>query len=207
MQCKDIPDLPVLRFLRDLPPWEGQDTPRWGTWYWTEPGEDPDRPDYQYKPINSVQNAMPPGVPDKLRQAKMRRLMARGLVDGCPCGCRGDYQLTDEGRAWLAANDPDATPAPKIARTKAFEDDYGNRFIFPGLVESESMSFTDIMLRALELDIILRLKSEWFEFDPDNFPHLRIVATSPAFRHGGENVLLFAGPEFDKVKEELPTNG
>jgi hypothetical protein len=80
-QCKHIPDLPVLRFLASL---DGL----WGT----------SISDCE----NSVARGMPSGTPEKLVQAKMRRLLRRGLVDGCPCGCRGDWELTEKGRALLA---------------------------------------------------------------------------------------------------------
>lgn len=82
MQCKDIPDRPILEFLAGL-------NGRWATWFGNE---------YD----NSVTHAMPPDVPDKLVPAKMAMLIRRGVVDGCPCGCRGDYVLTDKGRAELA---------------------------------------------------------------------------------------------------------
>ena len=36
-----------------------------------------------------------PGVPAKVTLAKARRLIKRGLIDGCACGCRGDYQIKD----------------------------------------------------------------------------------------------------------------
>lgn len=42
-----------------------------------------------------------PGVPWKVSLQKARRLMKRGLLDGCSCGCRGDYELTDAGKARL----------------------------------------------------------------------------------------------------------
>jgi hypothetical protein len=32
-------------------------------------------------------------VPDKLLIAKARKLIDRGLLHGCPCGCRGDFHL------------------------------------------------------------------------------------------------------------------
>jgi hypothetical protein len=32
-----------------------------------------------------------------LAWAKMNMLIRRGLVHGCPCGCRGDYELTVKG--------------------------------------------------------------------------------------------------------------
>lgn len=92
MQCKDIPDRPVLEFLRDLPDWP--DMPglkRTGTWFWSD----------DYKPENSVLHAMPPETPEKLALAKMRMLERRGLIDGCTCGCRGDFELTSKGLAKL----------------------------------------------------------------------------------------------------------
>jgi len=33
-------------------------------------------------------------VDRKLLLAKMSKLIRRGLVDGCACGCRGDFTLT-----------------------------------------------------------------------------------------------------------------
>lgn len=81
MQCKDVPDRPILAFLDSL---DG----KWGAWY----------PDWE----NSVMQAMPLGTPEKVAIAKMSRLIERGLVDGCGCGCRGDYELTPKGKAMLA---------------------------------------------------------------------------------------------------------
>lgn len=37
-------------------------------------------------------------MPYKVVQAKLRRLHSRGLVSGCPCGCRGDWEVTSKGR-------------------------------------------------------------------------------------------------------------
>lgn len=36
-----------------------------------------------------------PGVPEKVVVAKLKALKRRGLVDGCTCGCRGDFTLVD----------------------------------------------------------------------------------------------------------------
>lgn len=91
MQCKDIPDLPILQFLAG--PYDGWPVPGWGTWFWGR----------VYKPENSVVRAMPEGIPAKLVRAKMAMLIRRGLVDGCSCGCRGDYELTSKGEAYLAS--------------------------------------------------------------------------------------------------------
>lgn len=79
-QCKDIPDRPILEFLGGLD--------RWANWF---EGCD-----------HSVRPAMPAGTPDKLAIAKMRQMIRRGVVDGCGCGCRGDYVITDKGREEIA---------------------------------------------------------------------------------------------------------
>lgn len=86
MQCKDIPDRPVLQFLATL-------NGRWANRFSNEDGT----------PYNerSILHAMPAGTPDKLALAKMRMLMRRRLVQGCGCGCRGDFELTDKGRELL----------------------------------------------------------------------------------------------------------
>ena len=82
IQCKDIPTLPVLKFLDEM-------NGTWATWC------------RGFK--NSVCDAMPRRTPDKLVLAKMRVLIRDGLVAGCPCGCRGDFALTDKGHALLAS--------------------------------------------------------------------------------------------------------
>lgn len=86
MQCKDIPDLPILGFIYSLDHHANCFPPE----------QFPD----------SVRNAMPPGVPSKLAYAKMRSLIRRGLVDGCCCGCRGDFELTDAGWALVQSAAP-----------------------------------------------------------------------------------------------------
>lgn len=48
--------------------------------------------------------------PRKVISAKLRSLAKRGLIDGCPCGCRGDYQLTAAGHEALAAAPPHTYP-------------------------------------------------------------------------------------------------
>jgi len=81
MQAKDIPEEPVLRHLaerREPCTWYGNEYP------------------------NSVTLAMPPNTLPKIALAKMRALIKRGLVSGCACGCRGDFELTDKGRALIS---------------------------------------------------------------------------------------------------------
>ena len=36
-----------------------------------------------------------PDWPEKVIMAKGRRLIKKGLLSGCPCGCRGDLELPD----------------------------------------------------------------------------------------------------------------
>lgn len=83
MQCKDIPDRPVLVFLAKH---EGE----WSTWF-----------DLKTPSIPTVRDAMPAETPPKLRLAKMAMLIRRGLVRGCDCGCRGDFVITDAGKRLL----------------------------------------------------------------------------------------------------------
>lgn len=42
-------------------------------------------------------------APHKVAAAKFTRVLNRGLVTGCDCGCRGDIELTPEGKARLAS--------------------------------------------------------------------------------------------------------
>jgi hypothetical protein len=81
LTCKDVPTLPVLKFLAQRP----------GVWHNWFSGHK-----------LAVQNGMPAGIPDKLAHAKMNALIRNGLVKGCTCGCRGDYEITDKGLAFIA---------------------------------------------------------------------------------------------------------
>lgn len=85
MQCKNIPDRPILEFLAAIPNNE---------WAFNFP--------LDISPNRSVLAAMPESVPHKLAVVKMARLIDRGLVSGCGCGCRGDYVITQAGREYLA---------------------------------------------------------------------------------------------------------
>lgn len=40
-------------------------------------------------------------IPWKVVLAKLRALVKRKLLDGCACGCRGDFWVTPAGRALL----------------------------------------------------------------------------------------------------------
>lgn len=116
MQAKDVPDRPVLEFIHRVrtegvvPPatavWGDE---RWHHVTWFEYDDQ--------VPPNSVRLAMPAGTPDKVVLAKMRRLIDRGLVDGCPCGCRGDFELTEAGHAMIGVgSESPLTPAGPVWR-------------------------------------------------------------------------------------------
>src|SRR5437899_2913587 len=47
-----------------------------------------------------------PDTPPKVLQAKARQLIKRGLLDGCTCGCSGQYEITAKGHAFLADPPP-----------------------------------------------------------------------------------------------------
>jgi hypothetical protein len=91
VQCKDIPDLPILRLLKSL-------NGKWANWF---DGREWDGSNGEHL-SNSVLRAMPTETNGKLALAKMRQLMKRGLVKGCPCGCRGDFEITQLGEKHLA---------------------------------------------------------------------------------------------------------
>jgi hypothetical protein len=112
LQCKDIPDLPILEFLLKLEREEIVSS------YASESKDSVDGFVHWNSPwgcvwlgvAHSVQHAMPLAVHDKdtLVRAKMQMLINRGLVSGCTCGCRGDFELTDKGREELGV-----APTPK----------------------------------------------------------------------------------------------
>lgn len=81
VRCSQIDDRAILEFLALH---QGE----WSTW-----GNGHSMP--------TVRDAMPLGVPEKLQLAKMRRLIKRDLVGGCVCGCRGDFEITDKGLAYI----------------------------------------------------------------------------------------------------------
>lgn len=80
MQAKDIDDKTVLYFL-------SQHQGKWAS-------------HFQGCDV-CVLDAMPVGTPNKLALAKMRQLHKRGFVGGCTCGCRGNWEVTDKGLAFI----------------------------------------------------------------------------------------------------------
>lgn len=88
LQCKDIPDRPILEWLVQ----RKRDGKGWAFWY---------APEDCHHHDSSICHAMPPNTPEKIRIRKMDALIRRGLVSGCGCGCRGDYEITDKGIQYL----------------------------------------------------------------------------------------------------------
>lgn len=83
IQCKHIPTKPILKWLHDRKV-AGKG------WALMFEGYD-----------NSIFNCMPEGIPYKLALAKMRNLIEKGYVDGCSCGCRGDFEILPKGTEYL----------------------------------------------------------------------------------------------------------
>lgn len=46
---------------------------------------------------------VPENTPPKVLLAKMRSLYRRKLITGCPCSCRGDWEITPKGLELLTA--------------------------------------------------------------------------------------------------------
>lgn len=87
MQAKDISDKDILEYLSQ---YQGE----WVClWYGHFKEKDPDMKDVYY--------AMPEGTPPKVALAKMKALIRRKLIGGCACGCRGDFEITDKGLAYV----------------------------------------------------------------------------------------------------------
>ena len=86
IQAKHIPERPILEFLAmqggiGCTTWRNSD----GT-----PFDE-----------RSLANVIPATFPHKVVTAKLKSLIRRGLVEGCTCGCRGDWELTAKGRQYL----------------------------------------------------------------------------------------------------------
>jgi hypothetical protein len=45
-------------------------------------------------------------VPEKVLRAKLGAMERRGLIDGCACGCRGDWVITPLGAEQLRGDRP-----------------------------------------------------------------------------------------------------
>lgn len=81
-QCKDIPTQHILQFLYDR-------KKKGSGWAFMFPIE--------ISGEASIFNVMPVGTDYNLALAKMRNMIYKGLIDGCACGCRGDFEIKERG--------------------------------------------------------------------------------------------------------------
>lgn len=96
LQCKDIPDRPILERLQaERVAARGKRA----AWVFLRPSGN-DWPCVLEGMPQAVAE-LPAGDRDRLALAKMRQLIRRGLAEGCTCGCRGDFEITAKGREWL----------------------------------------------------------------------------------------------------------
>lgn len=51
--------------------------------------------------VHDVAEAMPKEWTRRRRLAMMRVILRNGLVGGCDCGCRGDFEITDKGLKFM----------------------------------------------------------------------------------------------------------
>lgn len=96
LQLKHVPTEAILNYLAD----------RQGTWtsLWMgafPKGEYTSPLNGQKQIVSDVYWSMPEGTPETLARKKMALLYKKGLVGGCPCGCRGDFEITDKGLALI----------------------------------------------------------------------------------------------------------
>lgn len=88
-------------------------------------------------------------------------------------------------------------------RYKVFNDEKGNRFIFPGIYDQPELS-VDSLSWHLCLLLHLKLESTTFDVVADengfmNFPHIKTSVGHSRFAHGSADIWLIGGPEFDSV--------
>lgn len=92
MQCKDIPDTTFVTAVRTRAVH--------GTWAMAWDVQD------------ELEKTLGP-IPPNLFFAKARRLVDRGLIGGCPCGCRGDFHVPED------CGDPAHCCAPEASTVRA----------------------------------------------------------------------------------------
>lgn len=84
---RTIPTKPILEYLSN---YQGDWTSLWSG-YFKE--TDPEQTDVYY--------SMPEGTSREAALFKLRKLHRLGLIGGCPCGCRGDFEITDKGLFYI----------------------------------------------------------------------------------------------------------
>ncbi|WP_422930077.1 hypothetical protein [Singulisphaera sp. PoT] len=150
LQCKDLPELPILRTLAAK--------------YRAEVARNPKYPHPVISRWDLVElGAFPPATPEKLVRAKLAMLIRRGLVDGCPCGCRGDFEITPKGLAYLEDLDQleDLVDVIDPVEFEDLVDDVEDLDQLEDLAEPRRMPATELLLICLiveddEFDAFMR---------------------------------------------------
>lgn len=63
-------------------------------------------------PMHAIADRFPE-FPEAVVRAKLNRMVRKGYLNGCTCGCRGDFTLTKKGRETVGGIDPPhAIPFP-----------------------------------------------------------------------------------------------
>lgn len=81
MKAADIPDDLFLEGIRELSvqaPWASPSSPRWVM---------------RYQIDAWLSGRLGIEIPWKVSLAKARKLIKQGRLNGCACGCRGDFEL------------------------------------------------------------------------------------------------------------------
>lgn len=89
MKASDISDKLILDYLYNF---QGR---------WTMLWDDNSLSTWVEDVKSEKKDLFPVAAPNKVVRAKMRSLYKRGLVGGCDCGCRGDFEITDKGLTFL----------------------------------------------------------------------------------------------------------
>ena len=100
MKCADISDEAFLDAIRTVHRVRWNDNPQWiGASIWDIGAVLGGHPEWCGQP-EATQDELAV-FPEKVVRAKAKRLIKRGLIDGCACGCRGDFEIMSEH---IAAN-------------------------------------------------------------------------------------------------------
>lgn len=92
MQCKDIANEVFLDAVRTASRLSG------GGWAmsWDVGCVLAGHPEHIAQTGSHADYALGECFPWRLVRAKARKLIDNGLLDGCPCGCRGDFEIPGE---------------------------------------------------------------------------------------------------------------
>lgn len=104
MQAKDIDTVKVIELIRECNEarcdYSAEAEARgWGSYHGGRPGHEEatlENPGVIGHWANVIDLTDKLGVPRDVLLAKLKRLIEAGLVDGCACGCRGDFTVPNK---------------------------------------------------------------------------------------------------------------